>query len=318
MKTTVQRALWAFKLKVTVLRHPLPPAPALAPESQHEPKPATRADFKVLVNGRPVDVVTRWEPVPGGPEHHKRLKVTIPEGTLKVGGPLRVQELVDAYIKATADEPGELDHLAAFQRFHLGEPYPYKVGVDLGSGDDFTYMWTEPRHGGYVKPEWFKNGGEHGGGVRLVGESAPKLERQVGRTSRQMLDAPIGAAFLWLRDELSYPRNLARHLGRTDLKIVGPSWLQHGWRGLRLPALVLDHAAWGRLTRIQHDMLDNAMDYIGSRPHPVVSWPRRAGKATALQALEAAQRERWCRDLDREIRLPASWNLDDLEGSSCD
>jgi hypothetical protein len=156
-----------------------------------------------------------------------------------------VQGLVDLYIKATADEPGEVDHLAAFQRHHLGKPYPYKVALDLGAGDDFTSMWTA-RHGGYFKPEWFdperfKQGGEHRGGVRMVGERGG-LERSI-------------------------------------------SWSKSPF----LPS-----------------------------PELLVMCPRRTAKATMLQALEAARRERWCRDLDREIRHPASWDGDDLEGSSCD
>jgi hypothetical protein len=129
---------------------------------------------------------------------------TIPAGTLKVGEPLRLQDMVDAYIAATADEPGELDHLKAFQRVHLGEP--------------------------------FSAGGVHQGGVRLVGE------REI-------------------------------------------SWSKSPF----LP-----------------------------QSEQVVVWPRRAGKATARQALEAARREQWRREHERDMKQPVSFVFDDLEGDSCD
>lgn len=81
-------------------------------------------------------------------------------------------------------------------------------------------------------------------------------ERGDGATSRQMQDAPRDAVFVWCRGELSYPKQLARRLGREDLKIVGPSWLEEGWRGQRLSGLIVDHAAV--LSDKQHDLLERA------------------------------------------------------------
>lgn len=331
MKTTVQRAVWAFTLKATVLRPPLPPAPMQAPPAIHaNSKPLSEAEafrqsIKKMVAEiiKPLSAALKAEPgafklgnaleastdqvfLPrpssdwstarligmdgaGGDDLSGVAYSTVPAGKLKAGEGVKLDYLVEAFLLALAAGTARYAG-TAYRNEHLGNP--------------------------------FAAGGFHQGGVRLVGERGPELERTqrgTGRTSRQMLEAPIGAAFLWVHDQLHYPRELARHLGRTDLRIVGPSWLQNGWRGLRLPALVVDHAAWGRLTRIQHDWLDTAQDYIGSRPPPVVSWwPRRPGKSTALQALEAARREQWCRDLDREISQSAIWDVGDLEGSSCD
>jgi hypothetical protein len=162
MSKTIKRLLWQHTLRATVLRHPLPPAPMLAPESEPERAPAKRTIFSVRVNGEPVEVVKKWVPVPDGP--CTMVLGTVPAGTLKVGEPLRVQELVDAYIAAITGAPGEVGHMKAFQRHHLGEPYPYKVGIDGAGGDDITSVAL------------WERGGVHEGGWRLVGEGGPELE----------------------------------------------------------------------------------------------------------------------------------------------
>jgi len=68
--------------------------------------------------------------------------------------------------------------------------------------------------------------------------------RQAGRTSEQMRSAPRGATYVWVNDELTYPRDLARFLRRTDLRIVSPLALTDGrLLGLHVDQLVVDHAA---------------------------------------------------------------------------
>ena len=70
------------------------------------------------------------------------------------------------------------------------------------------------------------------------------LERQVGNTTRQMQEAPQKSVFVWVNGHLDYPRQLAKSLGRDDLKIVSPDWLSdHRWFGLVFSGIVLDHAA---------------------------------------------------------------------------
>lgn len=65
--------------------------------------------------------------------------------------------------------------------------------------------------------------------------------RRAGRTTEQIKTAPPGAVFVWANDQLSYPKELARALGRGDLRIVPPSWLDDRSHGCRNPVR-LDHA----------------------------------------------------------------------------
>lgn|SRR5574340_238644 len=68
--------------------------------------------------------------------------------------------------------------------------------------------------------------------------------RQMGRTSIAMLEAPFGSIYVWCNNHLSYPKDLARSLGRSDLQIVSSSWLEpDNVRGLRPDVkCVIDHA----------------------------------------------------------------------------
>lgn len=65
--------------------------------------------------------------------------------------------------------------------------------------------------------------------------------RGTGRTTRQIQQAADGAVFVWCNHALFYPRKLAAALGRYDLRIVGPIWLDSP--GHRPPAVVIDHAS---------------------------------------------------------------------------
>ena len=68
-------------------------------------------------------------------------------------------------------------------------------------------------------------------------------QRQEGRTTNQMLKAPLRAVFVWCNDDLRYPKYLARSLGRDDLDVKGISWFQpQNILGIRPPGLVIDHA----------------------------------------------------------------------------
>lgn len=68
-------------------------------------------------------------------------------------------------------------------------------------------------------------------------------DRGTGRTSRQMVEAPLGAVYVWCNAFRQYPCELARHLGRDDLEIVTPLWLAAASsRGRWLTGLVIDHA----------------------------------------------------------------------------
>ena len=68
-------------------------------------------------------------------------------------------------------------------------------------------------------------------------------EIQSGRTTRQMLAAPLDAWYVWPHDApRDYPIALARSLNRGDLAIKRPRDLSmRGWHGLGV-AIVIDHA----------------------------------------------------------------------------
>jgi hypothetical protein len=78
-------------------------------------------------------------------------------------------------------------------------------------------------------------------------------ERGTGETSRQMRAAAQGAVFIWCNSHTDYPRRLAEHLGRKDIRIFPPSALEAYLRGLEPSAVVVDHAA--KLTERQWEML---------------------------------------------------------------
>jgi hypothetical protein len=73
-------------------------------------------------------------------------------------------------------------------------------------------------------------------------------DRQSGRTSRLMANAPQGATYVVpVAGTLSYYRHLAAHLGRHDLKFQGPGFLSkqgQPYRGHDPATVVVDHATW--------------------------------------------------------------------------
>lgn len=76
-------------------------------------------------------------------------------------------------------------------------------------------------------------------------------DRGTSRTTQQMLSAPREAVFISCHARAcDYDRRLAHKIGRDDLRIVEPSWLDHGWYGKILTGIVIDHAA--NLTEKQH------------------------------------------------------------------
>ena len=77
--------------------------------------------------------------------------------------------------------------------------------------------------------------------------------RGTGRTAKQIHDAPKGAIYVWVNQHLGYPRDLAANLGRNDLQIVSPMYLDYidKLAGRTITGIVLDHAA--DLTNRQYD-----------------------------------------------------------------
>lgn len=66
--------------------------------------------------------------------------------------------------------------------------------------------------------------------------------RGSGRTTQAILAAPKGAVYVWVNNRLEYPKALAHKLGRDDLKIVSPEWIEdRRWVGMEFPAMDIDH-----------------------------------------------------------------------------
>lgn len=72
-----------------------------------------------------------------------------------------------------------------------------------------------------------------------------ETSRQIGATTQQMKDAPLGATFVWCNGLLHYPVLLAKRLGREDLIVRPLSWLStpNNFVGQNLTNVIIDHAA---------------------------------------------------------------------------
>lgn len=69
------------------------------------------------------------------------------------------------------------------------------------------------------------------------------LNRQTGRTTKQLQALKPDALFVWCNGHTAYPKELAQKLGREDIKIVSPDYVtSDNWKGLRFSEVVLDHA----------------------------------------------------------------------------
>jgi hypothetical protein len=88
------------------------------------------------------------------------------------------------------------------------------------------------------------------------------MERGIGETTQQMEAAPKGSVFVWCNGQTDYPIRLAHKIGREDLQIKAPTWLEERWRGLELTVVVVDHAA--RLTDRQWDGFHGAQTRVRS------------------------------------------------------
>ena len=86
------------------------------------------------------------------------------------------------------------------------------------------------------------------------------MARGEGVTTCQMEAAPMGAVFVWCNGRTDYPRLLARKIGRDDLHIKTPEWLEERWREIELTGIVVDHAA--RLTDRQYAGFQGALSQV--------------------------------------------------------
>jgi hypothetical protein len=88
------------------------------------------------------------------------------------------------------------------------------------------------------------------------------MARGEGTTTQQMEEAPKCAVFVWCNGNTDYAVRLARKIGREDLQIKSPTWLEGRWCGLELTGVVVDHAA--QLSDRQWDGFQGALTRVRS------------------------------------------------------
>lgn len=112
----------------------------------------------------------------------------------------------------------------------------------------------------------------HAGSVQIYPVAALELVESVrppeGKTTKQMLDAPQGSIFIYADGNgkgFQYAIELARRLGRSDLKIKTVDWLTRdnilelGTIDI-MPAIVIDHHARQVISGRQLEVLDYCND----------------------------------------------------------
>lgn len=76
---------------------------------------------------------------------------------------------------------------------------------------------------------------------------------QEGKTTKQMLQAPRGAVYVWCNNYIGYPTRLSKALSRSDLSIISPRSLNSQIICGHYPVIVIDHAA--EISDEQRDLL---------------------------------------------------------------
>lgn len=91
------------------------------------------------------------------------------------------------------------------------------------------------------------------------------LDRQTGRTTRQIEQAPKDAVYVCPSvRSISYHRRLAADLGRQDLVIVSAYWFtDQNWRGRR-GSVILDHATLSAMNDRQMYEYRCCMNYLSA------------------------------------------------------
>lgn len=89
--------------------------------------------------------------------------------------------------------------------------------------------------------------------------------RQTGRTTTQIKRAPKNAYYMvWRSSMIPSVREKAKELGRPDLTIVGPDFLDR-WHGVDIPDIVVDHCTWDQLTGKEIGLLADLQTSINCR-----------------------------------------------------
>lgn len=79
--------------------------------------------------------------------------------------------------------------------------------------------------------------------------------RGTGRTKKQIEDAQQGSIFVWCNNRIDYPKQLAKSIGRSDVRIEGKSWLcSERIRGIDPFKIIVDHAFFH--ARVMHEQYE--------------------------------------------------------------
>jgi hypothetical protein len=99
-------------------------------------------------------------------------------------------------------------------------------------------------------------------------ERSPWRDCQVETTRKQMENAAPGALFVWCNNQIYYPKDLAKRIGRGDLRIIGPAGLDGPPLTFGFPEIIVDHAAL--LSRRQHE----AVEELRAKAAQGGKWPQ--------------------------------------------
>lgn len=89
-------------------------------------------------------------------------------------------------------------------------------------------------------------------------------DRQTGRTTRQLTDAPYRAIYICHNiGNIDYTRSLAAKLGRLDIRFDTPTFFKSGrYRGLKKSQIVIDHATPYLMPHEDRYRMDDVLDQM--------------------------------------------------------
>jgi len=105
-------------------------------------------------------------------------------------------------------------------------------------------------------------------GVPLQVNHDRRERMMIGKTTRQLEAASSNAIFIWCNENTLYLTLLARSLGRTDIQVKGPGWLENS-RGHNSAEIIVDHSTrltdrqWNLVQQLQKRHAHNICARIG-------------------------------------------------------
>lgn len=118
--------------------------------------------------------------------------------------------------------------------------------------------------------------------TRIAYTSKPNLDpvdpnRGTGRTTRQMVGAPLNSVYIWNSAYCKAAHDIALRAGREDLTILPYTWLDQAGRAREVNKYItVDHAV--RLTALQQA----AVDDVNSRHRTMAAAPAPAQRRAKI------------------------------------